>query len=434
MGYEEDVSDPVWYLLATVAVLGLVVATLGARMRRLPLSEPLLALVTGVVLGPQVAGLVVVPTLDADPHLLHEAAGPLLAVSVMAVALRYPWGAVRSRVTPVAVLLAVVMPLMALAGAAVVGVVAGTGLALALVVGCALCPTDPVLSSSVVTGGPAEEDLPGRTRQLLSLESGANDGLALPLVLVALAVAAAPTGAETAVLVVREVGGALVLGAVAGGVAALAVRRGERHGAADGASVVLFSIVLALGTLGAAHLLGVGGVLAVFVAGLVLNALEDTDDRASEVEIDEALNRFAVLPFFLLLGASLPWAAWRDLGWVAVAVAVGVLVLRRLPWLLLLARPLRLRLRDAVFLGWFGPVGVSAVFYLTESAIELPSQEATRVLALGAAVVVASTLAHGLTSSPSRGAYVVAARRSSVGSHQPEHAGRRDTGSGVRRE
>lgn len=405
-------SDSVWWLLATVALLGLLVAALGARMRRMPLSEPLLALVVGVSLGPQVAGLVVVPAIDADPRLLHEAAGPLLAVSVMAIALRYPWSAVRSRVAPVTLLLLVVMPVMALAGAGVVGAAAGTGVALALVLGCALCPTDPVLASSVVTGRPAREDLPARTRQLLSLESGANDGLALPLVLVAVAVAAAPTGAETALLVVREIGGALVLGVVAGGVAALAVRRGEEHGAADGASVVLFSIVLALGTLAAARLLEVGGVLAVFVAGLTLNALEATDDRADEVEIDEALNRFAVLPFFVLLGVALPWAAWRDQGWLVVAgVAVAVLLLRRLPWLLLLARPLGLRGRDAVFLGWFGPIGVSAIFYLTESAVQLPAQEATPVLALGTAVVVASTLAHGLTSSPGRAAYVAAARR-----------------------
>ncbi|NYG54642.1 cation:proton antiporter [Nocardioides perillae] len=400
----------VWTVLAATVLLGVVVAALGSRLRRLPVSEPLLALLVGVALGPQVAGWLVVPTAVADPALLEELAAPLLVVSVMAIALRYAAGTARRRWAPVTLLLAVVMPLMALASTGI-AVAAGTAASLALVLGCCLCPTDPVLSSSVVTGGPAERDLPSRTRQLLSLESGANDGLALPLVLVALAVAAAPTGSETALAVLREVGGAVLLGLAAGFGAAYAVRAGERFGSADGASVVLFTVVLALGVLGAARLLGVSAVIASFVAGLALNALETHGDRTREVQVDEALNRYAVLPFFLVLGAALPWAAWGRQGWALAAVVVGVLVLRRLPWLLALARPLRLRRRDAVFLGWFGPIGVSAVFYLADAAARLPAAEATELVALGTAVVAASTVVHGLTSAPGRTAYAAARDR-----------------------
>jgi NhaP-type Na+/H+ or K+/H+ antiporter len=397
----------VWVVLVAVVVLGLVVASLGTRLRRLPFSEPLLALVVGLLLGPHVLGWLAVPAVDEDPRLLREVAGPLLAVSVLGVALRYPFAEARPRAVPVGLLLAVVLPLMALSAAAIVGV-AGVALAIALVIGCALCPTDPVLASSVVTGAPAEHDLPARTRQLLSLESGANDGLALPLVLVALAVAGASSGGEAAVAVTREVGGALVLGVLAGLVAAAAIRAGEDRGMADGASVVMFTVVLALGVLAAARLLDVGGVLAVFVAGLALNARQTADDRVREVRVDEAVNRFAVLPFFLLLGASLPWAAWAEVGWSVLGVAVVMLFLRRLPWLLLGVRALRLRWRDATFLGWFGPMGVSAVFYLAEAAEKLGvrTEDARTVLAYGVAVVAVSTLVHGLTGSPGRVAYV----------------------------
>lgn len=404
------VPTAVWTVLVATALLGVVVAALGSRMRRLPISEPLLALVVGVALGPQVTGALGLPTAVEDPALLEEAAAPLLVVSVMAIALRYDAGTVRRRAAPVALLLAVVMPLMALASTGI-AVVAGTSAALALVLGCCLCPTDPVLSSSVVTGDPAERDLPGRTRQVLSLESGANDGLALPLVLIALAVAAAPTGPETTVALAREVGGAVLLGLAAGVGAAYAVRAGERFGAADGASVVVFTVVLALGVLGAARLLGVSAVIASFVTGLALNVVESHDDRTRELEVDEALNRFAVLPFFLLLGAALPWEEWGRHGWALAVVVAGVLLLRRLPWLLALARPLRLHRRDAVFLGWFGPIGVSAVFYLADAAAHLPAAEAAELLALGTAVVAASTVVHGLTSSPGRTAYAAARDR-----------------------
>ena len=80
------------------------------------------------------------------------------------------------------------------------------------------------------------------------------------------------------------------------------------------------------------------------------------------------------------------------------------------PLVLLLRRPLRLAWRDAVFLGWFGPIGVSAVFYLTLLAERLPAADATPVLAAGTAVVAASTVVHGVTSSPGRRLYARASR------------------------
>ncbi len=397
-------------ILVIVAVLGLGIATLSTRLRDLPLSEPLLALAAGALVGPAVLGVADLPPVTERSHEMHELSRVLLAVSVMAVALRYPAREAWRLRGPVALMLVVVMPLMAAAGA-LVSWPLGLGLAAAIALGCAMCPTDPVLASSVVTGQQAERDLPERTRRLLSLESGANDGLALPLVLLALLPLGAVTGSHVGVEIVREVLGALVLGAVAGWVAGRAIRAGEDHGATDPAPVLVFTLVLALGVLGAAELLQVGGVLAVFVAGLALNLSSPGDDRAEAVVLDEAMNRFVLLPGFVLLGIVLPWAAWDDQGWGLLLVVLGVLVLRRLPWLLLLHRPLRLPWADALFLGWFGPIGVSAMFYLTLLVERMPHTEAVPVLAIGTAVVAASTVVHGATSAPLRRLY---ARRTSA--------------------
>ena len=110
-----------------------------------------------------------------------------------------------------------------------------------------------------------------------------------------------------------------------------------------------------------------------------------------------------MLPLFVAIGAMLPWAEWGDLGWRGVLLVVAVLALRRLPVLLLLAAPLGLRLRDALYLGWFGPIGVSALFYVTLEAdrMHLPAV----VPATGALLVAASTLVHGVTSAPGRVLY-----------------------------
>jgi NhaP-type Na+/H+ or K+/H+ antiporter len=404
-------------VLAAMGLSGLVIAALSARIRKMPLSEPLLALAVGVLLGPALAGVLPLTPITSDHATFHEGARLLLAVSVMAVALRYPFSEVRRQVRPVLLLLLVVMPAMALVSTGLAWGILGLSFSAALLLGTALCPTDPVLASSVVTGKPAEEDLPARDRQILSLESGSNDGLALPLVFAAIALAGTMTGTKALGEVAWQVLGAVLLGAVIGWIGGRATRLGEEHGATEHGPMLLFTVVLAFAVLGLSGLLHLDGILAVFVAGLAFNLSNRGEDRTAEVEIDEAVNRFAVLPLFLMLGAALPWAAWAELGWAGVGLAVGVLLLRRLPVLLLLKKPLRLGWADAVYLGWFGPVGVSAVFYLTLEAKELALPHA--VLAAGTLVVVASTVAHGLTSSPGRVAYRWATRDRS----EPARAG-----------
>lgn len=395
-------------LLVAAGALGLAVAALSERLRRLPVSEPVLALAAGVLLGPELLGLLDVPPMTEDSTWLHTTTRLLLAVSVMAVALRYPVAAARAQLRPVLLLLAVAMPVMAGVTAGLAAWLLGVGLGAAVLIGAALCPTDPVLASSVVTGGPAEEDLPARDRQILSLESGANDGLALPLVLLALAVAGADSLGAAVAESVWQVAGAVLLGVPAGWLGGRALRAGEEHGSTSPGPRLLFTAVLAFAVLGAAGLVHVDGILAVFVAGLAFNHVATGSDRTDDVPIDEAVNRFLVLPLFVGFGAVLPWSAWTELGWRGPALVVGVLLLRRLPVLWALRRPLGLGRPDAVFLGWFGPIGVSALFYLAMEAERLAVDPV--VLAAGSLVVAASTVVHGTTSAPGRVLYRRAGR------------------------
>jgi NhaP-type Na+/H+ or K+/H+ antiporter len=372
-------------------------------MRRLPVSEPVLALAMGVVLGPEALGVLALPPLTQDTAWLHTAARLLLAISVMAVALRHPVSAARANLRPVLLLLAVAMPLMAVVTAGLAALVLGVGLGAAVLIGAALCPTDPVLASSVATGKPAEEDLPARDRQILSLESGANDGLALPLVLVAVALAGDRGVGGALGESLWQVVGAVLVGVPAGWLAARALRVGEDHGSTEAGPRLLFTAVLAFAVLGTAGLLHSDGILAVFVAGLAYNRASTGRDRTDDLPIDEAVNRFVVLPLFLCLGAVLPWSAWSELGWRGPALVLGVLLLRRLPVVWLLRRPLRLRAADATFVGWFGPIGVSGLFYLALEAERLPLDPV--VLAAGSLVVASSTVVHGVTSAPGRALY-----------------------------
>lgn len=393
---------------AIVGTLAVVLAALANRVRRLPISEPLLALLLGVLVGPRMLGLIDVPE-DQRSVLLLEVARVLLAVSLMGVGLRYPARRLRAVLSPTAVLVTAGMVGMAVLSAGVVWLLLGVPIALAALIGACITPTDPVLASSVVTGKPAEENLPARTRQILSEESGTNDGLALPLVLLAVALVLKQSLGHAALDGLYQVGAGVVIGLVVGLLAGRAVNYAAQESDVDQGSSLVFTLVLAVAVLGLARVANADGVLSVFVASLAYNYAVADDEVGPQNTIDEAVNRYLVLPLFLLLGIELPWAQWRELGWTAVLLPAAVLLLRRPPVLLLLARPLGLRLRDAVFLGWFGPIGVSALFYLSFSQDEGVSDP--RLWTVGSLVVAASTLAHGVTAAPGVRGYHRAAQR-----------------------
>jgi NhaP-type Na+/H+ or K+/H+ antiporter len=114
--------------------------------------------------------------------------------------------------------------------------------------------------------------------------------------------------------------------------------------------------------------------------------------------VQEAISKLFNLPVFVLLGAMLPLADWQALGWEGIAIAALVLVLRR-PIAVLICAPLLGRgitRPDRLFLGWFGPIGIAALYY----ALHLREQTGEDVIWHATSlVIVASVLVHGLTSS-----------------------------------
>ena len=391
---------------ALVGVLGILIAFFSTPIRELPLSDPLLALALGIVVGPEVLGLIDI----AESHrasIFLEVSRALLAIALMAVALRFPVRDLKPLAGPLVLLVGAAMVGMMLVSSALAALVLGLPLALAALLGACITPTDPVLASSVVSGEPAERDLPTRTRQLLSEESGSNDGLAYAFVVVAIAFVLNHDVGGAVLHVLYAVLAAVVIGIALGEVAGRAINVSKKRDEVDSGTLFVFTIVLAVAALGLARVAQADGVLAVFVTGLAYNHVLNRGERQSEQNIDEAMNRYLVLPLFFLLGVELPWREWLALGWAGLGFAVAVLLLRRPPVLLALTKPLGLRLRDSLFLGWFGPIGVSAIFYLAHA--EHQGVHDPRLWAAGTLVVVASTLAHGVTSAPFRHSY---ARRS----------------------
>ncbi|MFL9458257.1 cation:proton antiporter [Tolypothrix bouteillei VB521301_2] len=368
-------------------------------------SDPLTTLLLGILLGPIALGLVD-PSAWGLPkeHILEQTARFTLAIGLMGVALRLPKGYFFRNWRPLAVLLGLVMPAMWVVSGLLVYWILKIPFWEAMLVGAAITPTDPIVSTSIVTGVVAEDNLPARLRHIISAESGANDGLAYPFVLLSiLMLKRSPTEALPHWffhVVLWEVGGSVVFGALLGYVAGRLLKLAERKKTIEHSSFLAYSIALSLTVLGAGKLIGTDGILAVFIAGLAFGDVVGGQQRAEEDNIQEAINRFFTLPIFILLGLTIPWQQWWSMGWWnLVLLLVAVLLLRRLPAILLLNRlikPIK-NIPEALFTGWFGPIGVAAIFY---SGYSLRRTEVEEVWLVCSLMICASIVAQGLSATP----------------------------------
>ena len=389
--------------LLVVGSLVLLVGLFSEPIKRSVLSAPLIALALGVMLGPAAFGMLDPSRWGRQEIILEEAARLTLAIALMGVALRLPDRYPLTRWRAMAVMLGLVMPLMWLASGLLTFLILGLPFWVALLIGAVITPTDPVLASTIVQGESAQENLPARLRNLLSGESGANDGLAYPLVFLPILLLERPPGEALGhwitYTLLWEVAAAIFVGALVGYGAGWILRWATQKGNIGQPSYLAYTVALALLVLGGAKLLGTDGILAVFAAGVAFSAAASIEEESQEEHVQEAVNRFFVLPIFVLLGMALPWDKWVELGWGGLILIVAVLLLRRLPAVLAL-NPLidqTRGLKDALFLGWFGPIGVAALYYASLAPREAGVEE---VWVVGSLIITASVIAHGMSAGP----------------------------------
>ena len=384
----------------TVLALGLVA---GYIRNRLWIAETVLCVLVGVLVGPAVAGLLDFAEVgwSPTPHLL-EAARLTLGISVMGAALRLPPHYESRAARDLALSLGIGLTLMWLTGAALAVLILGLPLLPALVLGAVLAPTDPVTASAVASGKSADRHLPARLRNLLTAESGANDGLGLLFVLLpVLLLLHAPGEALsewTTRVLLWEVMGAVIIGTLCGEVSGRLLAWAFRQPFSESHSTITVGLALSITVLTVVRLMGSDGILAVFAAGLRLNRYVKRAETRHE-HAQEAIGRFFNLPVFILFGAMLPWHDWSGLGWTGIGFAVAVLAFRRLPWWLLFGRRLAAvqSPAEAAFLGWFGPIGVATIYY---SLLAGHRAGLDQIWPAASLVVLASVVAHGLSATP----------------------------------
>ncbi|MGA4602438.1 cation:proton antiporter, partial [Ectopseudomonas hydrolytica] len=249
-------------LMAATAIV-LLLGLLSRPLKRYGLAAPFLALLGGVLLGPQMLGLLQPDGWGRTQLLLEKAAQLSLAIGLMSVALRLPAGYIPQHWRSLAVLVGLALPLMCLSAALPLYWLFDLSPLLALLIGAVVCPTDPIVATSVVTGEIAERDLDEPLRNLISAESGLNDGLALPLVmlpLLLLGLSPLEAGRQWLVTVVLwEIGGAVLFGLLLGLLAGRLLRLAERMRFIEQPSFMSYTVALSLLALAGAELLHTDG-------------------------------------------------------------------------------------------------------------------------------------------------------------------------------
>jgi NhaP-type Na+/H+ or K+/H+ antiporter len=260
--------------------------------------------------------------------------------------------------------------------------------------GALLSPTDPVLSSAVVTN----PRVPRRIRHSLNLESGLNDGLALPAVL-ALLVALDPEEGDLTVwtFVVQDIGVGFAAGVVVGFAAARLMPQRRALGDEIGPhQKALYGLGVALAAYGVAVLPPEGnGLIAVFVAAIVLGIVRPDIREAFERRAEDIIE-VVKLGIFVVFGALLTAGGLFDDGLAAAGIAL---------FTLFVARPIAVHASlartdtsaaERWFMSWFGPKGVATMTFsllVLSQAVE----DGERIFNIAALTVFLSIVLHGAT-------------------------------------
>ena len=271
-----------------------------------------------------------------------------------------------------------------------------SGLAMALLTAAVLTPTDAALGQTVVTS----PDMPVRLSQTINVESGLNDGLVLPFVLLGAILASkglADTPDGLATNAIQQLALGPLVGIAVGWGFAKAMDAAQPRMAEPSGGVAFLAVAFAA-FLGA-EIIGGNGFIAAFIGGMVFGNTYRHDIHFIS-EFMEGVGQLLTMGAFFVFGALILPDGLAYMTWETVVLAILFLtVVRMLPiWLSLVGTDLALR--DKLFLGWFGPRGIASILFtlIMIDEFEFPGEE--ELLACVSMTVFLSIILHGITAAP----------------------------------
>jgi sodium/hydrogen antiporter len=376
-------------ILATVFLW----SVFAARLGRVGLSSAIVFVAVGFAFT-QIFDVLHVP---AEPELVKVVAEVTLVWMLFADASAVQLTDFRRDLMVYVRLLGIGLPLTILLGGLVAVALLGFGVWPALLVGAALAPTDAALGASVMS----DPTVPSRIRRVLNVESGLNDGIATPIVLVAIAGVAADEGIGGVhgpghALVALLVG--LLVGVLVGGAGGVLIRHARRRRwlseELSGPATLALALLAYTGTL----LVDGNGFVAAFVGGLVFGNTAGPGGEKEAYFVEQSADLAAMISWLIFGALAVPaighWFEWPVFAYALLSLTA----IRMVPVALALLGSGFDRFSVA-FIGWFGPRGLASVIFALLALEDLgpAAQEVTATIAL---TVLLSVGAHGLTARP----------------------------------
>lgn len=386
-----------------VSLLIVVLGTIVIPIQNISLTEPLVAMITGIIVGPDVLNIIQIGS-SYKFTVLKIAAEFTIAMALMATALRIPSHFYRENFLTQSNIVLGGMALMWLASGCILYLLLDIfSFAECLLLGAIITPTDPVVASTIVTGEKARKYLPSSIRNTLSFEAGVNDGLAYPIVILSVFLvntSGFPLQEWVIHTVLYEIILCCILAYITGYIAGITMNTAHKKKWMNTKSVLSFSLALAFLLLSGLNTLKMSGIIGVFVGGIAYAAHISENEDIQEERVQETMERIFTIPVFFIFGLMIPWHEWFSLGWTAIGIVLLILLFRRIPALLALKPILpqfKEKLFDVLTIGWFGPIGVAALYYAIHAQEKTGFNEAWFIASL---IVFASTIVHGITSLP----------------------------------
>ena len=389
--------------LTTVLAVILVWCVLSTRLERFGLTAPIVFVAAGFVCT-DVVGLL---HLDVEPELVKVLAEVTLVWVLFGDASSVRLREFRRNLRLYGRLLGVGLPLTIALGTLIAMPLLNLGVWAALLVSAALAPTDAALAAGVIS----DPQVPSRVRGLLNVESGLNDGIATPIVLLAIAGVAADEGiggikgpGHAAVALAVGAAAGVVIGGLGGALTRQARARNWLSDELAGPA----TLALAVLAYTAALLVNGNGFVAAFVAGLVFGSTAGPGE-VLDVYFVEQVADLASMTSWLVFGAVVVPTIGTALGWrVAAYALLSLTVIRMLPVAIGLFGAGFDRY-SVVFIGWFGPRGLASIVFALLALEDLHRAAQPLVATIGLTVLF-SVLAHGITAHPLAHRFAVAAR------------------------
>ena len=391
-----------YQILTILAAFAFLYSLVASRLERTPISGALVYVAVGLLCGPACLGLI---DLNVDSEGIRWLAELTLAVVLFTDSANADLKVLRRfEAIPVRLLL-IGLPLTILLGFGV-GVVLFRDLGLfeIALLATMVAPTDAALGKAVITN----QSVPASARESLNVESGLNDGICVPVLLLFIALSSGEFhGWEAlglaAILPLKAIGIGTAAGLGLGIVGSVALRNCSHRGWIDGTWMQIPVVALAMLCFASAQWFGGSGFIASFVGGMTFGAMTREHKQAVLEAAEGTGDVLAMLTWFafgtMLLTQPLAVVDWRI---VAYAFA-SLTVIRMLPVFLCVVG-LGLRTDTKLFLGWFGPRGLaSIVFAVMVLGHHLPNGDL--LVTTAAWTILLSILAHGLSANPLAKAY-----------------------------